>query len=102
MIGRPPRSTLFPYPAPFRSSAGTMTAVPVTDSATAPGGSTGNSAASDSMFNADGTLFNPHHRTAEPHSYSVVLCTVQVEQLRQLPPSTPNGDTLAYDGAPWD
>src|SRR2546426_9500986 len=79
-----------------------MTAVRVTDSATAPGGSTGNSSASDSMFNADGTLFYLHHRNVGTFLYSADRGTRQVTQLGQLPANTPNGDILAYDGAPWD
>src|SRR2546428_539278 len=76
--------------------------VPVTDAATVPGGSTGNSAASDSMFNADGTLFYLHHRDVGTFLYSVDRGTGHVTPLGQLPASTPNGDPLAYDGAPWD
>src|SRR3989441_11294175 len=79
-----------------------MTAVRVTDSVTAPGGSTGNSSASDSMFNADGTLFYLHHRNVGTFLYSADRGTRQVTQLGQLPANTPNGDILAYDGAPWD
>src|SRR2546428_3757214 len=79
-----------------------MTAVPVTDAATVPGGSTGNSAASDSMFNADGTLFYLHHRDVGTFLYSADRGTGHVTPLGQLPASTPNGDPLAYDGAPWD
>src|SRR2546426_11265837 len=72
MIRRPPRSTLFPYTTLFRS------------------------------FNADGTLFYLHHRDVGTFLYSVDRGTGQVTPLGQLPASTPNGDTLAYDGAPWD
>src|SRR3989442_11782014 len=79
-----------------------MTVVRVTDSATAPGGATGNSSASDSMFNADGTLFYLHHQNVGTFLYSADRGTAQVTQLGQLPATTPNGDTLAYDGAPWD
>src|SRR3989475_2039650 len=79
-----------------------MTVVRVTDSATAPGGATGNSSASDSMFNADGTLFYLHHQNVGTFLYSADRGAGQVTQLGQLPATTPNGDTLAYDGAPWD
>ena len=79
-----------------------MIVVRVTDPATAPGGATGNSSASDSMFNADGTLFYLHHRNVGTFLYSGDRGTGQVTQLGQLPATTPNGDTLAYDGAPWD
>src|SRR5437867_11368473 len=79
-----------------------MTAVPVTDSATETGRSPEISAASDSMFNADGTLFYLHHRDVGTFLYSGDRGTGQVTPLGQLPASTPNGDTLAYDGAPWD
>src|SRR5207245_3547023 len=84
------------------ASTATMTAVRVTDSTTAPGGSTENSADSDSMFNADGTLFYLHHRDVGAFLYSADRGTGQVTQLGQLPATTPNADTLAYDGAPWD
>src|SRR3989442_177901 len=87
---------------PSAASTATMTAVRVTDSATAPGGSIGNSRASDSMFNADGTLFYLHHRDVGTFLYSVDRRTGQVTRLGQLPANTPNGDPLAYDGAPWD
>ena len=79
-----------------------MTVVRVTDAATAPGGATGNSSASDSMFNADGTLFYLHHGNVGTFLYSADRGTGQVTQLGQLPATTPNGDPLAYDGAPWD
>ena len=79
-----------------------MTVVRVTDSTTAPGGSTGNSLASDSMFNADGTLLYLHHQNVGTFLYSADRGTGQVTQLGQLPATTPNGDALAYDGAPWD
>ncbi len=79
-----------------------MTVVRVTDPATAPGGATGNSSASDSMFNADSTLFYLHHRNVGTFLYSADRGTGQVTQLGQLPATTPNGDALAYDGAPWD
>src|SRR5207249_4315765 len=63
---------------------------------------TGNSLASDSMFNADGTLLYLHHQNVGTFLYSVDRGTGQVTQLGQLPATTPNGDALAYDGAPWD
>src|SRR2546427_2258853 len=74
----------------------------VTAAATVLGGGFGSAASSDSMFNADGTLFYLHHRDVGTFLYSVDRGTGQVTQLGQLPASTPNGDPLAYDGAPWD
>src|SRR5262249_40464290 len=47
-----------------------MTVARVTDSATAPGGATGNSSASDSMFNVDGTLFYLHHQNVGTFLYA--------------------------------
>jgi len=54
------------------------------------------------MFNADSTLFYLHHRNVGTFLYSADRGTGQVTQLGQLPATTPNGDALAYDGAPWD
>src|SRR2546427_12229187 len=79
-----------------------MTVVRVTDPAAAPGGATGNRSASDSMFNAAGTLFYLHHQNVGTFLYSGDRGTGQVTKLGQLPATTPNGATLAYDGAPWD
>src|SRR5207245_11033408 len=58
-----------------------MTVVRVTDPATAPGGATGNSLASDSMFNADGTLLYLHHQNVGTFLYSADRGTGQVTQL---------------------
>ncbi len=76
------------------------TIVRVTDPSTAPDGASVNSAATDSMFNADGTRFYLHHQKAGTHLYSLDPGTGEVSRLGQLPRS-PSG-TLAYDGAPWD
>src|SRR2546428_9427853 len=79
-----------------------MTAVPVTDAATVPGGSTGNSSASDSMFNADGTLFYLHHRNVGTFLYSADRGTRQETQSTHLHSSNHHIANPAYGVAPRD
>src|SRR2546427_241152 len=73
----------------------------VTAAATVLGGGFGSAASSDSMFNADGTLFYLHHRDVGTFLYSVDRGTGHVTPLGQLPASTPNGVFSAKDGHPW-
>ncbi len=102
-ILREPNATASPSKAGERLLDPTFgtTIVRVTDPSTAPDGATVNSAATDSMFNADGTRFYLHHKKAGTHLYAVDPATARVTRLGELPRKTPKGDKLAYDGAPW-
>src|SRR5262249_17981862 len=69
----------------------------LTDPKTAPDGASVNSAAQDSMFNAAGTLFYLHHRSAGTFLYAVNRVTGRVTRLGQLPIA----EGFSYDGAAW-
>lgn len=95
-----------PYPAPTLPPAGGTftdptfgtTILRVTDASTSPEGAGVNSAATDSMFNADGSLFYLHHQRVGTLLYAVNRTNGQISLLGQLP----GNKGFNYDGAPWD
>ncbi len=108
-IGNP---TMYPKPSPapllppaggrFADPTFGTTMVRVTDPSNAPYGATVNSAAQDSMFNSDASLFYLHLRNAQGNTstflYSLDRSTGQAAKLGPLPTAL----GLAYDGARWD
>jgi hypothetical protein len=105
-----PNIYLKPYPSPPLPPAGGSFADPtfgttilrITDPANAPFGAGLNSAAQDSMFNADGSLFYVHLHNAEGNSSTVLYSfDPSTRKTRMLGP-LPTAQSLAYDGARWD
>lgn len=92
-----------PYPAPALPAAGGSfvdptfgtTIVRVTDATTAPNGASVNSASTDSMFNADGSMFYLLHNGIEWVLYAVNRTTGSVSRLGMI--TAPIG----MDGAAW-
>jgi hypothetical protein len=99
-------SAIYPKPeAPSLPSAGGAYVDPtfgttitrVTDASSAPDGAGVNSAALDSMFNADGSLFYAHHVNDGTYLYSVDKATGQIRLEGKL-----QDYLVSYDGAAWD
>jgi Calx-beta domain/Bacterial Ig domain len=105
-----PNVYLKPYPAPALPSAGGTFADPtfgttilrITDPSNAPSGASVNSAAQDSMFNSDGSLFYLHLRNAEGNSRTVLYALEPTTQKTGMLGTLPTAQGLAYDGARWD
>jgi hypothetical protein len=105
-----PNVYLKPYPAPALPRAGGSfvdptfgtTVLRITDPSNAPFGASVNSAAQDSMFNSDGSLFYLHQRNAEGNSSTVLYSVEPTTRKTGLLGVFPTAQGLAYDGARWD
>ena len=92
-----------PYPAPTLPAAGGSFVDPIfgskiiriTDANNAPDGASVNSAATDSMFNADGSMFYILINGVEWSLYSINKSNNTVARLRTMPA------IISMDGAPW-
>src|SRR5262249_12904306 len=99
-----------PFPAPALPPAGGSyvdpifgaTIIRVTDPSNAPLGASVNSAAQDSMFNADGSLLYLFLKNSQGNSDAFLFSVDRATGIPRKVGPLPTAQGLGYDGARWD